>query len=163
MDPLVQRIFSLRDCARLFSISFRLKPVHDGSERGMPEAGCEVELIAQHHGGRKRTDNGCPRCLELLVLLLEIQDSMLSAGASDWDFRAQFQKVIRYASTGDQHEVVVDVRIIRSPSLQPISADSLTKLSEAIRTELQDLGCREVTYPHFPANSLSDKVIAEAV
>jgi hypothetical protein len=160
MDPLVQKTFSLSDLVHLFSISFRLKPAYGGFDGGGPEAGCEVELIGQHHGRRKHMGDKCPRCLELLLLLLEIEDFILSGGASVWDFHAQCQKVIRYASTpGDQqHEVVVDVKIIRSPTLQPVPDDWRVKLSEEIRAELQDLGCREVTFMPLPTNSLADQV-----
>ena len=161
MDPLTEQTFSLSRLVRLFSISFRLKSAYGGFEREGPEAGCEVELIGRHGGSRKHIIvDKCPRCLELVVLLLEIQDCILSGGGSGRHFRAQCRKLIRYASTpGDQHEAVVDVRITRLPTLQPVPANWLVTLSEEIRAELEDLGCREVSFMPLPASSLNDQVL----
>lgn len=135
------------DLIRRFSVSFRLRSAH-GRAVEEREIGCEVELIGQHYAVGRHVGGGCPHCLEVLLVLLELYDRILSRQQPPYpaeEIAAPCEKLIHYASTTrDWPEVVLDVKIIRHPALQPVSENWVTKLADEIRTELLDIGCREI-------------------
>ena len=151
----------LSDLIRRFSISFRLRPAYGSAAGDGPEIGCEVELIGQHYAMGKHVGAGCPHCLEVLLVLLELHDRTLSGEQSPYaagGISAQCEKLIHYASTaGDWPEVVLDVRIARRPTHQQVSENWVMKLTDEIRTELLDLGCHEIPFVYMPADSVDDR------
>lgn len=142
-----------------FSVSFRLRPAYGSVYGTGEEIGCEVELIGQHYFMGNHVGPGCPHCVEVLLVLLELHDRMLSGQHKAYaveDISAQCEKFISYASTaGDWPEVVLDVKIIRRPTLHQVSENWLLKLTDEIRAELLDLGCREIPSVYMPAGPLT--------
>jgi hypothetical protein len=104
----------LSDLIRMFSISFRLRPTYGGVTGEGPETACEVELVGHHYLVGRHVNRGCPHCIEVLLVLLELHDRTLSKQQSAEYLGPQCEKLIHYASTaGDWPEVVLDVKIIR--------------------------------------------------
>ena len=155
----------LSDLIRRFSISFRLRPAYGNVAGDGPEIGCEVELVGQHYAMGKHVSGGCPHCLEVLLVLLELHDRTLSVQQRPYSvggIGAQCEKLIHYASTaGDWPEVVLDVKIIRRSTLQQVSENWVMKLTDEIRTELLDLGCREIPFAYMPAESVAGLLLAQ--
>ena len=151
----------LSDLIRRFSISFRLRPAYGSVGGDGPEIGCEVELVGQHYAMGKHVGGGCPHCLEVLLVLLELHDRTLSGEQPPYAVRgvsAQCERLIRYVSAaGDWPEVVLDVKIIRRPTHQQVSENWVVKLTDEIRTELLDLGCHEAPFVYLPAESVDDR------
>ena len=148
----------LSDLIRIFSISFRLRPTHCGLRGKGAETVCEAELIGRHYLLGRNVHAGCPRCIEVLLVLLELQDRALSKQQSAQYLGPQCEKVIRYASTAaDWPEVVLDMKIIRKPTHPRISDTWAVKLADEIRTELLDLGCREVPFIFTPVESAAGR------
>lgn len=147
----------LSDLVRIFSICFRLRPTHGGLSREAPETACEVELIGRHYLQGRHANAGCPRCIEVLLVLLELHDGALSKRQSAEYFGPQCEKVIRYASTAaDWPEVVLDMKIVRKLTHPRVSDTWAVKLADEIRTELLDLGCREMPLVFAPVESATD-------
>ena len=142
---------------RMFSISFRLRPAHGGLSGEGPETACEVELVGRHYLVGRHADGGCPRCIEVLLVLLELHDRTLSKQQSAEYLGPPCEKVIRYASAAaDWPEVVLDVKIIRRPTPPRVSDSWAVKLTDEIRAELLDLGCHEVPFAFTPMESATD-------
>ena len=152
---------ALSDLILRFAISFRLRPAYGSVAGEGPEIGCEVELIGQHHTMGKHRSGGCPHCLEVLLVLLELHDHALFGEQHPYtvgDISAQCEKLIHYVSTGGVWpEVVLDVKIIRRPTHQQVSENWVRKLADEIRTELLELGCHEVPFVYMPAESVDDR------
>lgn len=152
---------ALSDQIRRFSISFRLRPAYGNVAGDAPEIGCEVELIGQHYAMGKHRSGGCPRCMEVLLALLELHDRTLSGEQHPrtvGDIRAHCEKLIHYVSTGgDWPDVVLDVKIIRRPTDEQPTENWVMKLTDEIRTELLDLGCHEVPFFYMQAGSMGDR------
>lgn len=105
----------MRGLVHQFSISFRFRPAYVNVAGERSESGCEVELIGQHYCIVQRVSGGCPHCLKALLVLLEFNDVALSEQEhlhSDGHVEAQYEKLIRYASTArDCPEVVLGVEV----------------------------------------------------
>ena len=148
----------LSNLIRRFSVSFRLRPVCAGVA-GEPDIGCEVELIGQHYSMGKHVGAGCPRCLEVLLVLLELYDRTLSGPDGPYSVErsgAPCEKLIHYASAaGDWPEVALDVKIKRRTNFQQVPEDWVIKLTDHIRTELVELGCREMPSVYIPAELMA--------
>lgn len=158
MQKTVWKRLPLGDLIRRFSVSFRLRPAYESVAGDGPEIGCEVELIGQHYAMGKHMSGGCPHCLEVLLVLLELNDRTLSGQESFGDIGAQCEKLIRYASTaGDWPEVVLDAKMIRRPTLGQVSEKWARKLTDEIRKELLGLGCREVPFVYIPTEAAADR------
>ena len=157
----------LRALVHQFSISFRLRPVYTNVAGARSESGFEVELIGQHHAMGKHRSGGCPHCLKVLLVLLELNDVALSEQEhlhSDGHIGAQYEKLIRYASTArDWPEVVLGVKIMRPTAVQHESEGWLLRLTDKIRAQLVDLDCRELPFVSIPSGSMADRglVLAE--
>lgn len=166
MQKTARKRFPINDLISRFSISFRLRPAYRSVAGEGPEIGCEVELIGQHYAMGKHTSGGCPHCIEVLLVLLELHDRTLSGEqhpSAVGDISAQCEKLIRYASTaGDWPEVVLDVKIIRRSTDQQLTENWVMKLTDEIRTELLDLGCHEVPFVYMPAESVDDRRLLSA-
>ncbi len=151
----------LSDLIHRFSISFRLRPAYGRVAGEGPEIGCEVELIGQHYAIGKHRSGGCPHCLEVLLVLLELHDRTLSGEQRPYPvggISAQCEKLIHYASTaGDWPEVVLDVKIIRRQTHSQPSENWVMKLTDEIRMELLDLGCHEVPCVYLSAEPADDR------
>jgi hypothetical protein len=104
---------------------------------------------------------GCPHCLEVLLVLLELHDRIFSGELHRYaagDISAQCEELIHYVSTaGDWPEVVLDVKIIRRPTHEQVSENWVMKLSDEIGRELLDLGCHEVPLVYMPPESVDDR------
>jgi hypothetical protein len=151
----------LNDLVRTFSICFRLRPYYGNVDAEAPEIGCEVELIGLHNSTGKHVAGGCPHCLKVLLVLLELNDVFLSGQKGPYPvghIGAQCEKLIRYASTReDWPEVLLDVKIIRSQTLQQVPENWGAKVTDKIRTELRDVGCCEVPFVSMPTESVADR------
>lgn len=159
MQKTAYRRRSLSDRIRRFSVSFRLRPTYASLAGKGPEIGCEVELIGEHYSMGKHVGPGCPHCLEVLLVLLELHDRTLSGQGGLYPLEhigAQCEKLIRYASAaGDWPEVALDVKIIRRQNLQQLPEGWATQLRDQIRTELLELGCHEVPSVYIPAELMA--------
>ena len=154
MQKSVDKRSRLSEQIRMFSIFFRLRSAHGGLSREVPETTCEVELVGRHDLVGRHANGGCPRCIEVLLVLLELHDRTLSKQQTAEYLGPQYEKVIRYASTAaDWPEVVLDVKIVRRPTPPRVYDSWAVKLTDEIRTELLDLGCREVPFVCTPAES----------
>ena len=112
------------DRVHKFSISFRLQPTHERLGDEEPGMGCELELIGGHCIKGKHRNGGCPRCLEVLLVLLEVEDRTLAVHNSGGHINAQCDNLIRFASiAGNWPEVVLDVRIVPKRSFHVVSDD----------------------------------------
>lgn len=148
----------LSELIRMFSIFFRLRPAHGGLSREAPETACEVELVGRHYLVGRHANGGCPRCIEVLLVLLELHDRTLSKQQTAEYLGPQCEKVIRYASTAaDWPEVVLGVKIIRRLTPPRVSDNWAVKLTDEIRTELLDLGCREVPFVFTPVEAATHR------
>lgn len=59
-----------------------------------------MELIGQHYCRVQHVSGGCPHCLKMLLVLLELNDVALSEQEhlhEDGRVGAQYEKLIRYA------------------------------------------------------------------
>lgn len=158
MQKSVDKRSHLSELIRMFSIFFRLRPAHGGLSREAPETACEVELVGRHDLVGRHANGGCPRCIEVLLVLLELHDRTLSKEQTAEYFGPQCEKVIRYASTAaDWPEVVLDMKIICRPTHPRVSDTWAVKLADEIRTELLDLGCREMPFVFTPVESATDR------
>lgn len=147
MPTSVRERSRLRNLIRTFSISFRLWPASGSVANTNREATCEIELKGQHYSTGGHVNGGCPRCIEVLLVLLELHDRILSERRSSAYRRPQCEKLIRYVSTaGDWPEVALDVKIIRRLALGCDSDNWAARLTDEVRGELLDLGCREMPF-----------------
>ncbi len=160
MQKTAFRRLPLGELIRKFSVSFRLRPAYAGASGVGPEIGCEVELIGQHYCMGKHVGPGCPHCLEVLLVLLELHDRSLAGQDGPCSVErlgAQCEKLIHYASaSGDWPEVALDVKIIRRRNLQQVPEGWVVKITDHIRTELLELGCHEVPSVYVPAELVAD-------
>lgn len=152
----------LGDLIRKFSMCFRLRPMYEDVVEHRLEVGCEVELIGHHFGTGRHVTGGCRHCIEVLLALIELHDFILFAQQSAEYLDPQCEKLIRYVSmAADWPEVVLDVKIVRPP-LRRVSGSWVARLSTGLRTELMDLGCREIPFScmlvaSIPDNGFSDQ------
>lgn len=148
----------LSELIRMFSISFRLRPVHGGLSGEVPKTACDVELVGRHYLVGRHGNGGCSRCIEVLLVLLELHGRTLSKQQTAEYLGPQCEKVIRYASTAaDWPEVVLGVKIIRRPTPARVSDNWAVKLTDEIKTELLDIGCREVPFVFAPVESATHR------
>lgn len=144
-----------------FSVSFRLQPTYGSVPSKTREVACDVELVGQHYSMGRHVNGGCPYCLKVLLVLLELHDHMLSGQGDPPVERigAQCEKMIHYASTSrDWPEVVLDVKIIRRPTLPYLLLQhSVAALTDKVRTELLNLGCREIPFIYLPPEPIPDR------
>ena len=143
---------------RRFSISFRLRPIQGSVGEARSETGCEVELIGQHYSMGRHVNGGCPHCIKVLLALLDLHDCALSARQCNEYLGSQCEKVIHYASTSaDWPEVVLDVKVVRRATPQRVYDDWAVKLTREIRSDLLELGCREMPFIFAPMVGLPDR------
>lgn len=144
-----------------FSVSFRLKSTESSGPSEARKVACDVELVGQHYSMGRHVNGGCPHCLKVLLVLLELHDRMLSGQGDPSVERigAQCEKVIHYASTSrDWPEVVLDVKIVRWPTpLHLLPEHSVAALTDKVRTELLNLGCREIPFIYLPPEPMPDR------
>ncbi|HZC24958.1 MAG TPA: hypothetical protein VE866_16605 [Candidatus Binatia bacterium] len=147
----------LSERIRRFSISFRLRPIQGSVGEVRSESGCEVELIGQHYSMGRHVIGGCPHCIKVLLALLDLHDCALSARQCNEYLGSQCEKVIHYASTSaDWPEVVLDVKVVRRATPQRVYDDWAVKLTGEIRSDLLDLGCRELPSSVVPMATMPD-------
>lgn len=156
MQKTTSKRLLLRKLTRTFSISFRFRPAYMSAIGNDSESGCEIELIGQHAAGQ-HINGGCQRCIEVLFALLELMECILSEPPRLYGVEckdAPFEKWIRYASTaGDWPEVVLDAKITRRPILGCQPGDWRMQVTDEIRTELLNLGCREVPFVYISSTA----------
>lgn len=153
----VEELLGLRDLVRMFDISFRLRPIYASLASDGPEIGFELELIGTHQKVKQHDQSRCTQCGSLLLVLLELADECLSEEQVADQISTHCEKVVHYTSgAGDWPEVALRISVIRKANQEDVAADRLTQLdqllqlTEDIKTELSNLGCREVLFGCIP-------------
>jgi hypothetical protein len=117
--------------------------------------------MGRHNFTVKHVSSECPHCLKVLVVLLDLSDLIPSGEKGPYPvghIGAQREKLIRYVSmAGEWPEVLLAVKIIRPPTFQQVPENWGVGLTDEIRTELRDVGCREVPFVSMPTESVADK------
>jgi hypothetical protein len=145
-----EQLLRFRDLVRMFCVSFHLRPTYVSLASHGPEVGFELQLIGTHQKMKKHDQSRCARCGSLLLLLLELADECLPEEQQSVQSSTRCEKVIHYTSSaGDWPEVVLRISVIRRASVENAAAnrfvqlDQLLQLTEEIKTELSNLGCRQ--------------------
>jgi hypothetical protein len=100
--------------------------------------------------------------VEVLLVLLELHDLILSAPQSAKHLQVGCEKVIRHVSTGgDWPGVALDVTIVRRPPLCRGSDNWFAKVSSGVRAELLNLGGREISFSDMHAQSRTDSGLSD--
>lgn len=144
----------LRDIVRIFGISFSLRPIYVSLGGDGPEIGFEMELTGSHPSSDRHVQGQCAQCQQVLLGLLELADqSLRQEEAHAQHISTRWGKELHYTSSvGDWPEVVLRVMVIGKASLEDVAADRLTHLdellhlTEGIKKEFSNLGCREVLF-----------------
>lgn len=158
MKPEAKPTTRLRDLARMFCISFRIRPTYASIGGDGPETGFEMELIGTHQFSAPHVQGHCVACQRVLLGLLELADHCLrEEEAHALQVSTSCKKTVEFTSSAsDWPEVVLRITVIRKMSLDDVTADSLTQLdrllqlTEEIRTEFRGLGCTEDAFDRLP-------------